>query len=351
MSFFHQFPLEEEVRNYFVFASTEGILYRCTTVPTGSTGPPLLAQIIMVALKRHTTAQSPSSRMDGFIDDMRVTDTSQPQLIAAAKVLLHTLHHLGITKNPGSQTSPYTFLGLHYVHEEPPRVTLGSKTIAKLTLVLEELRSPNLEWTLVEIQHAFGLTVWAARALHIPLANHYAVFKFVRRRSRTWSTSPHIKTKVWPCIVHQWTALVMTLMNYEYKPVRVESTGKPLPTLATDASLWGRGAIYFADEVHCSSAQWPYPGEHINVLELRALAAGLQDLVPDNAHINVIVDNTTAMHVTRRGYSRSFRLNNELRKLLSIVRGKNITIHDISYISSENNPADPLSRPFSVHTH
>ena len=84
---------------------------------------------------------------------------------------------------------------------------------------------------------------------------------------------------------------------------------------------------------------------HINVLEaiaLRHLLLHLRVDDPSTAKIQIRVDNTTVVHTTAKGTSRSFVLNSVIGEIRNCNLWKCVVSSD--YVDTKHNEADWLSR-------
>ena len=68
----------------------------------------------------------------------------------------------------------------------------------------------------------------------------------------------------------------------------------------------------------------------------------------EEKNVEFFVDNTAAMGSLRRGYSRSYHLNKRTKEWLRITA--DINIRGISYIQSDDNPSDALSRGHTTYS-
>jgi hypothetical protein len=106
--------------------------------------------------------------------------------------------------------------------------------------------------------------------------------------------------------------------------------------------MTGWGAIlFFRGTSSWVGAQWEPSAFHRCIAELEAFAVlyGLQLLLPDGGPVHIIVDNTTVAGAIRRRRSTAFHLNNVIKEVTA-----HCFIRSITYVRSEYNPADPISR-------
>ena len=167
-----------------------------------------------------------------------------------------------------------------------------------------------------DFQVLFGLTVFCARVLRVPMAQFYHIVKFMRRRLA--QTDPHstqfTMAKVWPSIVPRWKGLVRNMLNNPWTR-HLPTTENSELVLFTDASLTGWGGILFDEatgEVRQSCGRWssPQQSKSVNELELRALRHSMDAFVDHmGSHpLLIVLDNSPDVSVLSRGTSHAFRL-------------------------------------------
>ena len=121
-----------------------------------------------------------------------------------------------------------------------------------------------------------------------------------------------------------------------------------LPLVAigvSDASTqWASFAFHTTTEMVVQVV--PVDDSSIFELELTAMLQGQKELLqrcPPNSRFKWYCDNTAALFVLRRGYSRCRHLNSEIKELLDI-RKKQQTGATLFYVESKENPVDCLTR-------
>jgi len=78
---------------------------------------------------------------------------------------------------------------------------------------------------------------------------------------------------------------------------------------------------------------------NIAFLEAQAVFLGVENLCPNEPIFHVVIDNTTVAGGLNRRRSTSFHVNKVIMRIQNKYR-----IASITYVQSDNNPADPLSR-------
>ena len=112
-------------------------------------------------------------------------------------------------------------------------------------------------------------------------------------------------------------------------------------TVITDASYWGYGGIVYSLDAtfRWYSGAWLDNKHDIQDLEIMAVRHTLTQGVPEGATVRLIVDNTSVLYAIRNRRSRRYMVNQELSRTLPKWH-----VQTVTYIRSEDNPADDLSR-------
>ena len=334
-AFYHQFTMSVVARQYHCFRTSQG-WFRLKTVPTGGRHPPMIAEITMQGLcwpPREETCT------DTFIDNIRIGGTDDALTMAHVADIYNKARSVGISINEGfTSLAPktcYDFLGVSYRHEEGHTSARCMQHTIDATIAA--WNSVTETSTLRDILSLFGRLNWASMVLNIQLCSYYYAFKFLRRRVGSALDS---LAHLWPSSESHWERWVETVRRNEWRTtVRAEAVSD----VFTDASGTGYGAIAFRSDstVVICAGRWTETEsrKHINVLEAVAARKALELLDTDDA-VRLWVDNTSVLFAIRKTRSRSFLLNNELRKIFN--RGKRIL--SVQYVHTSENPADVWSR-------
>ena len=121
--------------------------------------------------------------------------------------------------------------------------------------------------------------------------------------------------------------------------------GKVEYVLATDASLYGWGAVLFIEstgEIHILGGKWDkkYGSAEINELEAKAVGLALQGFKKyiDQTAVKtflILVDNTASMYALKKGRSKAWELNAAVLFTLEQLP-KDAAVH-VAYIDSNTN--------------
>ena len=127
--------------------------------------------------------------------------------------------------------------------------------------------------------------------------------------------------------------------------------GQPDISLCSDASKKGWGGV--CGEIR-TGGQWSQheKGEHINLLELTAAFFAIRSFCKDknNVHIQIEVDNTTAMACINKKCSNVSHLNEVSRQLWLWCMERNNFVSALHLPGTLNTEADHESRVFNVDT-
>lgn len=199
------------------------------------------------------------------------------------------------------------------------------------------------------LERILGRLWFAAHVLDAPVHHYWWLLKSVRRLFSKWSRgllSAQSVATLSPsglrCLKH-WMKLATA--NKPRKIRHFKHTTASFD-IFSDATLQGWGAVCIdrqSKRTAIVGSRWKSPAHNINAAELRAIRCAFAALRPSlvrGAHISLHIDNTSALAALRRGFARSYALNNEITTAL---RNLPYRIH-AGYIKSSDNPADMPSR-------
>ncbi|ORC89558.1 uncharacterized protein TM35_000123330 [Trypanosoma theileri] len=127
-----------------------------------------------------------------------------------------------------------------------------------------------------------------------------------------------------------------------HPPQKLPSTA----TLVTDASMYGWGALLFKDsgEVLAADGAWEKAPNMISQAEARAVHLASRGFKPHlTGPLDIRVDNTTVMGIMQKGNAHSQALVKEANAIDRVLCSHGIHA-EWSYVASEQNPADGISR-------
>lgn len=361
-AYYHQFPLPPESQEFYAFDSPFGIL-TLASIPTGQRHCGGAAQCVSKFLLRKTTENETTSNpnryvfTEAYIDNFRSIHETREEAIKSAEVFDDMAKKYNITMNEtlesmiSSIDKPKEFRGVLF---DGQSVGITDKTKTKLKHCQRSLENAS-RWTFEEIDSVFGLLIFASTIVQIDLSQYFYVYKFMRRRHQQqnkFNLSRKLNAKIWPSIIGPnagtLTRWIEELIPSQRRYPLLPTSG--IPVLVTDASLLGWGAMLFLNHrvVWCGG-QWEQEdflgsndpsGSHRCIAYLEALAVlkGLSNLCSDSPCIHVVIDNTAIIGSLLRRRSTSFHINKLIHQ---IARWR---IASITYVLSESNPSDPISR-------
>lgn len=361
MSWYHQLETPIESEPFYSFDTASHGALCLATLATGQRQTVGFAQTISKFLARKTSAYlhlvcpfaRPSLHCE-YIDNFRRREQDRATAILSAKIFLRVAAFYGVTVNEtfkeleASVGLPYDFLGVHY---DGTTVSLSEKMREKLELLLDECWQSIPDWTMHDLESAFGLLVSANSVVALCPAVYYLMYKFMRRRAQQNCAGPD-KVNLWPCVMpvlRQW------LRDMLLAPPRNMAAPPATPSciLVTDASLEGFGAIlYLAGKSFSVGGAWPPWVVELDLIiaELEAKTVLLATLFfrqqfPFLADFewDIVVDNTTVKQIVIKGRSPHFFLN----EAVLFLREVGVYIRAIGYINTADNPADVFTRPFA----
>lgn len=340
-AYYHQFPLDVELRNYFGFRTSDDNCFRLCTIPTGQRQCVGVAQLLSSIIAR--TAARGVCATTTFIDNLRFigeveeVNNCVDRLYNICSALKATLNE---SREEAEPESRYDFLGLSLDHGEQA-VRLASKSIHKLQEA-KTILYQHPTWQ--EVQSIFSLMIWAARVQQIHLAKFYLVIKFMRKRAaKGWKEEE--EANIWPCsqpLFKEW--LTCAIANKWRKLAQDEESNE---ILFTDASMEGYGAIAFVDgTTKIVAGKWPTwlkKIASIAELEARAFLIALNQIEFEGP-IHARIDNTTVQQTYRKTHCRNYWINKVLGHIDQVVEKKQLRILSLEYVKSAENPADYYSR-------
>ena len=339
-SFYNQFEIPEEARNWFC-ARFKGKWYRSKVIPTGMRQCPALAQALTDSLAQMACANCETGAThEAYIDNVRFTGDAEATK-RAADTFERLCEEVPITIGEmGTHLTDYTFLGIHYNHLTAC-VDISKKHRTKINELIHQLGTEtHQEWTMRDVLRLVGILVWAFRVLDIQLAKLYYLLKFIRRRAHYELEQ---KAEFWPSLRRPTLQALSDCLG-KNRHIQEEPKAAEI-ILFTDACEEGYGAVMFQGTKVGITAGDFEKKEPIHILEARALLYGIEKLpnFAKSTEIKVFIDNTSVLFALRKGASKSFLLNKLVPNISKVLNEKNVR-PNISYVKSEENMADLPSR-------
>lgn len=339
---FMQVQLPPDSRPYFAF-SAHGTAYAYCRLPMGYRTAPAIMHAVTKILAQSATCTV--VRTTSYVDNVRFCAATQNLVLAASARFRAACLSAAVTLNDEESNAPHRegeFLGVSLDYKDG-LACLGRKSLRKLV-------PPTASMTADEILRLFGACCHCSRVLRLPMSPYFFVFKFLRRRFASLLTAkPEEKIDVWPSILPLWRGWVERL-RANNKVAHFGDSPPAETVLATDASLIGWGGVAFINgEAMEVGARWGQKeaAQHINVLEILALARALQAVPLPSGPLLLLLDNTAALHVLRKGHAREADLNHAARQVQALLGDRDVRV---AYVPSAGNPADPASRGLATST-
>jgi len=345
--FFQQYKIEEKCQKFFGFAFG-GREFFLSSIATGAVSPPLFAQVLTRAVANLAIRRAAAGGVvfsHCLIDNVRFVSNDAAAIITVWSVFLEICAEVGITigdASPPSHSHIYTFLGIDFDHAKSS-IQLAEKTKRKLQEAAASINNPHL--TVREVLGIFGRCVYAASVFStnslLHARNYFLIFKFMRRCAKR---ELHDLASIWNSIKASWASWLRNLAEASILITMVDNHA-PAPTVYSDASMSGWGFIMFCPDgaIRSGAGRWTEDeeGDHINLLELRAVAIAL-DCVSSRSipAVHLYVDNTSTLAWVQRGRGPSL----EACVTCSRIADSEVRILSVSYVQSEANRADALSR-------
>ncbi|ORC86506.1 uncharacterized protein TM35_000282220 [Trypanosoma theileri] len=350
---FFQVALPRNIRASFRCRTESGELVEFARLPMGyKCSPEIVNTITRVlagdpAMVKPQYAAPKQLKIHVWIDNIRISGPHD-KVENWGHQIAHNMQHCGVTIGEQHlKTKEYDFIGVHFNHKDHT-VSLSAKTIRRLK------EATSLEKTTVEqLESTVSRMMCAGGVRGESLFPYYFFLKIVRRRLSRLNRGlirpqdPAHLSSTAKSIGHNW--LKTLLMN---KPVHPPQKLPSTATLVTDASMYGWGALLFKDsgEVLAAGGAWEHTPHMISQAKARAVHLALRGFKPHlTGPLDIRVDNTTVMHIMKKGNTHSQALVKEADAIDKVLR-----LHGIratwSYVASEQNPADGLSRGKPVHS-
>ena len=338
---YFQVPIHPRSRHLLRFSHL-GQVWQFRALPFGLTTAPYVFTRVMAHVSSLTHARG--IRMVRYIDDWLVAAEDQDTLCRQRDWLLALCCRLGILVNfEKSDLSPSqspTYLGMD-VDTASAVVRPSSKRLARLSSVLQE----------------FSALASPPALLWLRLLGHMASVEKLTHtgRSRMRLLQLHLQDAWSPSAPRHAPVQVTQQVREDlswWADHRNLTEGVPLHSpepdlvLFTDASSSGWGA--HLGELRASGIWTPVEARaHINSLELRAVALGLQHFLSSlhSSRVRIMSDNSTVVaHITHQGGTHSKTLCLQTLDLLSWARSHDISLSARFIPGDRNVIADALSR-------
>ena len=211
-AWYHQFGLDPCDRMWYFTA--EGKDWELTTIPTGSSFAPALAQIFSVALCGWVKHHFPLISSDTYIDNVRLLADDPGYLQDALVCLYKICARLSVIINEPMETAldiirarKYEFLGVVYDHSAK-EVKLGDHICDRIAMAST---IPRDKLQILDVLAWYGRLSYASMVHRISRAQFYHATKYLRRRvGRDLEAPAHLWTSAWRDMV-RWGQIILEM--------------------------------------------------------------------------------------------------------------------------------------------
>lgn len=324
-------------------------LFQFVGMPNGLTSAPRTFTKLLTPVFAHLRQQG--HECFPYIDDTFVIADTMDGTRKSARALAKTLDELGfvihLKKSVLTPTQKLVFLGFEINSVQMTVKPTGEK-VAKFMRAVHDLKQ-KLRPTIRQVAGLIGLMV-----AYLPAVKYGGAYikgleidknLALKRQRGNFDAKMSISQEAWVDI--NWWVINLPLAS------RAIEAAHPEITIYTDASLQGWGAYteHIGEAPIITGGKWKpeEAGNHINVLELKAIHHGLRSLVPkDKTHIKVMTDNTTALsYIKNMGGAHSQECNGEAKKIWQFCEQNNMWLYPAHIPGVLNVEADKASRKFS----
>ena len=223
------------------------------------------------------------------------------------------------------------------------RIKTCERFIAKL-----RQRKPRTwaEWRII-----IGMMIYGLQSLDLPLTKIRWLLQWAGSHTLTY---PGKFTTPMRSAFRQYQSVREELLRESWYPVIYQENNEIV--IITDASGGDRagwGCIMRIRERIMHKSGIFRKKDTIHILELRAIGIALRvwkHLIPQGMRIQVMCDNMAVVDVLRAGHAHDVKFAGELHVVLSLCASLGVRLRP-TYIPSEMNPADPLSRGMGFARH
>ena len=337
-AFYYQFELPPEIRDFFCFTAADGRTLRLTRLPMGVSFACALAHFVSTVIADKVS--SPHTSLT-YIDNT-IFFGSRVDLARTRKNFLQLTAFLGVTVGECSDVDESAaFIG-YEIDTKTKTLRNSEKTTRKFLDIdvssITTLRRA-LQW--------FGKVMGLCRIHPEFLAQSFFLLKFYRRLCNKVQQGAYLDNEItiWPSLAPSVQRLQQALGAR--RVVHLRDNTEQTTFVASDASDYGFGfSLVRSDTVFHWGRPWSSHERslHINEKELLAVLLTLRVINPeDSEHFLWILDNTTALATSCRGYSATKSLNDIMasvfREFPHFVQRTRFL-----WVESAANPSDGPSR-------
>lgn len=355
---FFQLPIPPKERWRFRFKDSNGQIMQLTKAPMGNSCIPELCHTIVSVIGGdpvYVKAQYACPRnikVRAWIDGIKGTGPSKA-VSDYIKAVDETAKTCRVTWNEkdSKEGTQYVWAGVQYNHESST-VSCKNKIISSLQRFRQLLNERVAEFTIADAEVLIGKLRHASAILGIDVARFYMFLKILRRRLSKLNKGDARRDdaiNLPPSAMSNLRVWLDECYLNAPRMIRPKTEG-PRFTLYTDSTLEGFGGVLInreSGEIFIVGAKWPHVANDINAAEARTVSTCLQlfrrHFLP-GSRISLRIDNTSAGAAAAHKPTKSFQMNEEGRKIVEQLESINVHFQDVRYVSTYDNPADPVSR-------
>jgi hypothetical protein len=350
---FWQIPLDNKASRNFCFSDSNGRCFRMLRLPMGHSCSVDIQEIVTGAISGSLAFCKPGSTdgaentLSGPVPDIWVDGArwagSFDQLQAIALAVDARAKTFGATwKECTPPSASYDFIGVHFDHHAST-VRVADKTLAKIPPACPTAISPR------HLEQLVGRLLFAGGVVSVPIAKFFLAIKWCRRVFNRANA-----TLNWTDAVHPPPSVASLLSTWCHEASRTRTwhkpTGSGIAHLFTDSTLVGWGAVFVSPDNAVFATGGHFGGKEftsINAAECDAVRLGVEsffDNIKTAAVLRVVVDNTSTSSDLISGKSNSAELAASVAKTVDALQALKGTRISLSYVMSQENPADLPSR-------
>ena len=345
---YYTVPIFEPHQSYLAFM-WEQKMYKFQVLPFGLTSAPRVFTKLLKPIFSNMRGEGISCL--GYIDDCLIISSTEKFAHSDSDSLYEVLANLGFKINEvKSSLKPSTeiiFLG-YIIDSISMTVRPTDEKIEKAIRRITKLLNSN---TLIirEVAEVIGFLVDLCKGVEYG-KRHYReiekdkIFSLRRAGEEGFNGSMRLTFKAKQDL-NWW----LDNLNQSSKKIRIQA---PKITLTTDASEEGWGAV---ENHKKTGGRWSHEekGDHINVLELRAVLLGLKSFHSQDRYSEILIktDNTTTVsYINKMGGTKSKECNAVACEIWDFCEARKIWLVATHIPGDENIEADYESRHFSDDT-
>ncbi|MGH2638385.1 MAG: hypothetical protein ACRDF4_03785 [Rhabdochlamydiaceae bacterium] len=338
--FFHQFPLNEEVRDFFSFDTVIGTM-RPLRMPMGAKFSMNIAQHVSLAVANQSTEAG--ILVDVYADNILFAG-NYLQLQRIRHRFLQTCNKYLITIGDSTEiTDIITHRGI-LINLTNKTAQIAHKMKTKLTQRISWITRQTTTWG--QFRSLLSSIVYVSYALSLHKASWFNLFEVAAREARKNTHEDKFLKLAIPTF-----ALLMRAIYCVCHATTEQTITFAASTVFTDASserygyiiIWPNGMLtQFGSRFNEFERQY-----HINEKEIIAVERVFQHHSFRSQMVHLYTDNTAVQAIINRTWSRSFFLNRRCDALLNIIDAQK-AILEVHRITSVANPADPISRGVEI---